>query len=149
LWTSPAISTLTSDADYPLFSFQNPAGTAALPGKTLYITGVRVGQSVASVTAATNPIFLSYIVTVEASAATTSTSDAATTVSGKSTVIGGQGFTAGDGAGTMKEGFRMEFTSPLVVPAGRFVNLIVRPFGTVTGNTLVVHGSVAFNGYFE
>jgi len=149
LWTSPAISTLASDADYPLFSFQNPTGSAAVPGKTLYITGVRVGESFASVAAASNPIFLSYIVTVEASAATTSTGDAATTVSGKSTVIGGQGFTAGDGAGTMKEGFDMSFLSPLVVPAGKYLNLIVRPFGTVTGNTLVVRGSVAFNGYFE
>jgi len=149
LWTSPAISTLASDADYPLFSFQNPAGSASVPGKTLYVTGVRVGESFASAAAASNPIFLSYIVTVEASAATTSTGDAATTVSGKSIVIGGQGFTAGDGAGTMKEGFGMDFHSPLVVPAGRFVNLIVRPFGTVTGNTLVVRGSVAFNGYFE
>jgi hypothetical protein len=49
----------------------------------------------------------------------------------------------------MKEGFNMNFYSPLVVPAGKFVNLIVRPSGTVTGNTLVVRGSVAFNGYFE
>ena len=149
LWTSPAISTLTSDADYPVFAFLNPVGTAAVSGKTLYVTGVRVGESFASVGAAANSIFLSYIVTAEASAANTTTGDAATTVSGKSTVIGGQGFTAGDGVGTMKEGFRMDFHSPLVVPAGKYLNLIVRPFGTVTGNTLVVRGSVAFNGYFE
>ena len=149
LWTSPAISTLTTEADYPVFAFLNPVGTAAVPGKTLYVTGVRIGESVASVAAATNPIFLSYIVTAEASAANTTTGDAATTVSGKSIVIGGQGFTAGDTAGTMKEGFGMDFHSPLVVPAGKYLNLIVRPFGTVTSNTLVVRGSVAFNGYFE
>ena len=149
LWTSPAISTLTTEADYPVFAFLNPVGTAAVPGKTLYITGVRIGESFASVGASTNPIFLSYIVTVEASAAATTTADAATTNSGKSIVIGGQGFTAGDGVGTMKEGFQMDFNSPLVVPAGKYVTLIVRLFGTVTSNTLVVRGSVAFNGYFE
>jgi hypothetical protein len=149
LWTSPAISTLTTEADYPVFAFLNPVGTAALPGKTLYVTGVRVGESFASVGATANSIFLSYIVTAEASAANTATNDAATTTSGKSIVIGGQGFTAGDGVGTMKGGFGMEFTSPLVVPAGKYLNLIVRPFGTVTSNTLVVRGSVAFNGYFE
>jgi hypothetical protein len=99
--------------------------------------------------ASTNPIFLSYIVTAEASAANTATNDAATTVSGKSIVIGGQGFTAGDVVGTTKDGFGMDFNSPLVVPAGKYLNLIVRPFGTVTSNTLVVRGSVAFNGYFE
>ena len=149
LWTSPAISTLSSDADYPVFSFQNPTGSAATSGKTLYITGVRIGESFASAAASTNPIFLSYIVTVEASASATNTGDAATTTSGKSIVIGGQGFTAGDGVGSMKEGFEMTFHSPLVVPAGKYVNLIVRPFGTVTSNTLVVRGSVSFNGYFE
>jgi hypothetical protein len=41
IWVSPAISTLTTAADYPVFSYLNPAGTATLPGKTLYITGVR------------------------------------------------------------------------------------------------------------
>ena len=64
-------------------------------------------------------------------------------------MIGGQGFTAGDDVGSMKEGFEMTFHSLLVVPAGKYVNLIVRPFGTVTSNTLVVRGSVSFNGYFE
>ena len=149
LWTSPAISTLTTEADYPVFAFGNTTGTATIPGKTLYITGVRIGDSFASVAASTNPIFLSYIVTVEASAAATTTADAATTTSGKSIVIGGQGFAAGDGVGTMKKGFKMDFDSPLVVPAGKYVTLIVRLFGTVTSNTLVVRGSVSFNGYYE
>jgi hypothetical protein len=149
LWTSPAISTLTSDADYPVFAFQNPIGTAARPGKTLYITGVRIGDTVPSVGASTNPIFISYIVTVGSSASATNTSDSATTVSGKSIVIGGHGFLATDAAGAHKPGFNMEFTSPLVIPAGHFINLIVRPFGTVTGNTLVLRGSVSFDGYFE
>jgi hypothetical protein len=149
LWTSPAISTLTTEADYPVFAFLNPVGTAALPGKTLYVTGVRIGESFASVGAAANSIFLSYIVTAESSAAATTTGDAATTTSGKSIVIGGHGFAASDGVGTMKEGFQMDFHSPLVVPAGKYLNLIVRPSGTVTSNTLVVRGSVAFNGYWE
>jgi hypothetical protein len=149
LWTSPAISTLATEADYPVFAFLNPVGTAALPGKTLYVTGARIGESFASVGATANSIFLSYIVTAESSAAATTTGDAATTTSGKSIVIGGHGFAASDGVGTMKEGFQMHFNSPLVVPAGKYLNLIVRPSGTVTSNTLVVRGSVAFNGYFE
>ena len=48
---TPAISTLTSEADYPVFSYLNPAGTASLPGKTLYITGIRVGECVAQAAA--------------------------------------------------------------------------------------------------
>jgi hypothetical protein len=149
LWTSPAISTLASDRDYPVFAFQNPAGSATRPGKTLYITGVRIGDTVPSVAASTNPIFISYIVTVGSSAAATNTGDAATTVSGKSIVIGGHGFLETEAAGSHKPGFSMSFESPLMVPAGHFISLIVRPFGTVTGNTMVLRGSVFFNGYFE
>ena len=149
LWTSPAISTITTEADYPIFAYLNPAGTATLPGKTLYVTGIRIGDTSVATVAATNPIFLSYIVMAEASSATTSTADAATTTSGKSTVIGGHGFGASDPVGTMKPGFTMDFNSPLVVPAGKYLTVVVRLFGTVTSNTLVVTGSVAVNGYFE
>lgn len=148
LWTSPAISTLSSDADYPVFSFLNPVGTAAIPGKTLYITGVRIGEAFVSVAASTSAFFLSYIVMVEGSAAAPNTTDSATTVSNKSITIGGHGFGA-DGIGVMKEGFDMTFSSPLVIPAGRYIQLIVRPFGTVAGNSAVLRGSVSFTGYFE
>jgi hypothetical protein len=149
LWTSPAMSTLTSDADYPVFAFLNPAGTAALPGKTLYVTGVRVGEAYVSAAASTNAMFLSYILMVGASASTTSTADAATTVSGKSITIGGHGFTSTQAVGDYKPGFEMRFDSPLMIPAGHYFIFVVRPFGTVTLNTLVVTSSLAVNGYFE
>jgi hypothetical protein len=153
LWTSPAMNALAPDADYPVFSYLNPFGTAALPGKTLYITGIRIGDTyVTTAPGASSNIFLSYIVTVESSAAATSTADSATTVSGKSTVLGGHGFgnSSTDPVGTMKPGFEMRFESPLMVPAGLRCNIIVRPFASTTaGNTLVVTGSVAINGYFE
>jgi hypothetical protein len=149
LWTSPAMSTLTSDADYPVFAFLNPAGSATLPGKTLYITGVRVGEAYVSAAASTNAMFLSYILMVGSSAAATSTADAATTVSGKSITIGGHGFIATEVVGNYKAGFEMRFDSPLMIPAGHFLHFVVRPFGTVTLNTLVVTCSLAVNGYFE
>ena len=143
------MSTLASDADYPVFAFLNPAGTAALPGKTLYVTGVRVGEAYVSAAASTNAMFLSYILMVGASSATTSTADAATTVSGKSIAIGGHGFTSTEAVGNYKAGFEMRFDSPLMVPAGHYFVFVVRPFGTVTSNTLVVTSSLAVNGYFE
>ena len=147
LWTSTPMQNTNTDSDYPIFAYQNPTGTATLPGKTLYVTGIRIGDTSVAIAATTNPIFLSYIVMVEASSATTSTADAATTTSGKSTVIGGHGFGASDPVGTMKPGFTMDFTSPLVVPSGKYLTVVVRTFGST--NTLVVTGSVAINGYFE
>jgi hypothetical protein len=149
LWTSPAISTLASDADYPVFAFQNPTGTATLPGKTLYITGIRVGEAYVSAAASTNSILLSYIVMVGSSAVATSTADAATTVSGKSITVGGHGFLSTEVVGNYKPGFEVRFDSPLMIPAGHYFTFVVRPFGTVTSNTLVVTSSLAVNGYFE
>lgn len=149
LWTSPAISTLASDADYPVFAFLNPAGTAILPGKTLYVTGIRVGEAYVSAAASTNAIFLSYILMVGSSAVATNTADAATSVSGKSITIGGHGFTPTEAVGNYKPGFEMRFDSPLMVPAGTYFHFVVRPFGTVASNTLVVTSSLAVNGYFE
>ena len=149
LWTSPAMSTLASDADYPVFAYLNPAGTAALPGKTLYVTGVRVGEAYVSAAASTNAMFLSYIIMVGNSAAGTATADAATTVAGKSLTIGGHAFTPTEAVGNYKAGFEMRFDSPLMVPAGHYFHFIVRPFGTVASNTLVVTSSLAVNGYFE
>ena len=149
LWTSSALSTLASDVDYPLFAYLNPIGTATLPGKTLYVTGVRMGETNITTAPGSTGAFFSYIVQVENSAAATSTTDGATTTSGKATVIGGQGFAPNDPVGTMKPGFEMLFNPPLVVPAGKYCTVVARPFGTIGGGTLVVTGSVGFNGYFE
>ena len=149
LWTSPAMSSLASDADYPVFAFLNPAGTAALPGKTLYVTGVRVGEAYVAAAASTNAMLLSYILMVGSSASATNTADAATTVSGKSIAIGGHGFTPTEIIGNYKPGFEVRFDSPLMIPAGHYFHFVVRPFGTVTSNTLVVTSSLAVNGYFE
>jgi hypothetical protein len=149
LWTSPAMSTLTTEADYPIFSYLNPVGTAVLPGKTLYVTGIRVGETSATVAAAAGGMFLSYIAMPEASASATNTADAATTTSGKSIVLGGQGFASTDVAGTMKPGFEISFPSPIAIPTGKYLHIVVRPAGTIALNTLVVTGSVAVNGYHE
>ena len=149
LWTSPAMSTLTSDADYPVFAFQNPAGTATLPGKTLYITGIRVGEAYVSAAASTNAILLSYIIMVGNSASATNTTDASATVSGKSITVGGHGFTSTEAVGNCKPGFEVSFDSPLMIPTGHYFHFVVRPFGTVASNTLVVTSSLAVNGYFE
>ena len=146
---TPAISTLTSDADYPVFAYQVPAGTAALPGKTLYITSIRVGEGYASAAASTNAIQLTYIVTVGGTSATTSTADATTTVAPRALVVGSHGFLATGVTGTISPGFEVTFPTPLVCPAGTFFTFVCRPFGTVTSNTLVVSSSLSVNGYFE
>ena len=149
-WVSPAISTLATEVDYPVFSFANPAGTATLPGKTLYITGVKWGKTVAGAAASTNSINLNYIVGVGGTSSATTQTEAAAIVAARGTVLDTIPFKATAVVGDFVEGGNMDFTeSPLVVPPGCFLVFVVRPFGTVTSNTLTLLGSVAFIGYFE
>ena len=148
-WISPAISTLTSEADYPVFSYLNPAGTNAIPGKTLYITGVNLGRTIAAAAASTNGIMLCYALGIGGTASATNTSDAATTVAPRIYTLDSCYFTSSAAVGTMVEGRSIQFGTPLVIPPGCYLQFIVRPVGTVASNTLTVTGSVGFNGYFE
>ena len=149
LWTSPAISTLTSEADYPVFSYQNPVGTATLPGKVLYITGVRVGETAVVAAASTNAITLSFALGVGGTSSATTQTEAAAVVASRIIPLGQIAFAATAAAGDYKPGFEIRFDSPLVIYPGHFMTFIVRPFGTVTSNTLTVTGLLNVNGHFE
>jgi hypothetical protein len=149
-WLSPAISTLTSEADYPVFSYLNPAGTSQIPGKTLYITGVDYGNTVATVAASTNSINLNYIVGVGGTTSATNQTEAATVVATRGLVVDTIPFKATAAVGDYVPGGSIDFSqAPLAVQPGCYIQWIVRPFGTVTSNTLVVAGSVVFKGYHE
>jgi hypothetical protein len=146
---TPAISTLTSESDYPVFSYLNPVGTNALPGKTLYVTGVYI-DSVASVAASTNIITLFWALGVGSTAASFATADAAATVGPRIIPIGVQGFTATFAAGQSAERVGIDMShAPAVIPPGTYLHIVCRPVGTVTSNTLVLHGSATVVGYFE
>lgn len=149
-WISPAISTLTSEADYPVFSYLNPAGTAAIPGKTLYITGINIGQTVATAAASTNGILLCYAAGVGSTSPNTTATEGAAIVAARIVALDQVYFKLGAVVGDTQPGKNIDFSSgPLVVPAGCYFTFIVRPVGTVTSNTLVVQGMVQPVGYFE
>jgi hypothetical protein len=150
LWNSTVLGSISSDFDYPLFTYLNPVAGPNVSAKTLYITSVRIGESSITAAPGSTGAFFSYIVQVENSAVATSTADAATTTSGKATVIGGQGFAPSEPLGTMKPGFEMTFNPPLVVSPNKYFTVIARPFGGLfTGGLLTVTGSVGVNGYWE
>lgn len=150
MFTSPAISTLTTDADYPVFSYQNPAGTATLPGKTLYITGCRVSEQMARAAASTNVIFLHMALGVGGTTSATTASEAATVVAARLIPIGSTFWPSTAAVGDTKGGWVLDFSAaPLAVYPGHFLTFIVRPSGTVASNTLTIFGMVSFTGYHE
>lgn len=146
---TPAISTLTSETDYPVFSYLNPAGSATLPGKTLYITNIFIDASVNTV-AATNAITLFWAAAGGSTAASFATADGDATVAPRIVPVGLSAFIATAAVGVSAERASVDLShAPLIVPPGTYFHLVCRPVGTVASNTLVVHGLCGVIGYFE
>jgi hypothetical protein len=139
-----------ADVHYPLFAYLNPAGTAAIPGRDLVITAIRIGETVASAVLGATYTQLEWIVGVGSSAASLLTGDSVgppTTTSPKRQNIGSQSFLALAPAGTVAPGFDVPLDTPLVVPPGSYLHIILSFFGNAATGTL--RGSVFVNGFFE
>lgn len=144
-------ATATAETDYLLFAYQNPAGTNILPGKNLYVTGIRVGETfVTGAAVATTATILQYAVGVGGSAASLATTDSVSNIKPKVVPLGGQSFAIGAAIGAKEPGFQVDFSAaPLVVHAGMFLALSVRvPVGTATASN-AFRGSMTVIGYFE
>ena len=140
-----------ADVHYPLFSYLNPAGTVAIPGKDLVIRGIRVGETVVSAVLGATYTQIEWLAGFGSSAATLATVDGVgppTTVSPKRIHLGSQGFLALAPAGTTSPGFFVDFgDAPQVVPPGSYLHIIVSFFGNAATGTL--RGSVTPIGYYE
>ena len=145
---TPAMSGLVSESDYPVFAYLNPAGTNALPGKTLYVTGINIDSN-AVTAAAVAPTSLFWAAGVGSTAAATTTADSVTTSSPKIVPLGIHSYLVTAAAGTPAESIIFDASSPLVVPPGTYFHVICRPVTTVAANTLSVQGIVSINGFFE
>ena len=149
-FVTAAASTLTTDADYPIFSYLNPAGTATLPGKTLYITNVIVGELIAFAAASTNTLITMFAVGIGSTSSATTATEAATVVAARLIPVGQVFWPSTAAVGDTKGGWMLDFSAaPLVCPPGTYVQLIMRPTGTVTSNTLQLRGLASFIGYHE
>lgn len=150
MYTTPAISTLATDADYPVFSYLNPAGSATAPGKTLYITGVRVSEVMAKTAASTNTCVSYFALGIGSTSSATTATEGAAIVAARIIPVGMAFWPSTAAIGDTKGGWTLDFSqAPLVAPANTYVQFIFRPSGTVTSNTLTLHGMVTFTGYFE
>lgn len=163
--TAPATNTLgglfllnatitASEADYPLFAWLNPAGTAAIPGKNYICTGVRINEAWVASAFTGGPIVLNYAIgwgSTASSLATTETASftSVTTKIARKEPLGAQSFAATAAAATLAPGFSVDFSmAPKVIYPGQYLHIILRCVGTnVTVGS--VRGAVAVMGYFE
>jgi hypothetical protein len=165
--TAPATNTLgglfllpvaitPAASDYPLFAWQNPAGTAAIPGKVFVCTGVIIGDLSVTTALTGGPLLLQWAIGYGSTASTLATTESTTFTAGGTTKIarkiplGAQALAATAAVGAISPGFQRDFSSaPLPINPGEFLHIILRiPGGTAT-TAGAPRGSVAVLGYFR
>lgn len=136
-----------AETDYALFAFQVPLGTNALPGRSLRLTNIRIGEVVNEVVAvATAPTVLQWTIACGASAVSLATADGSATTSPKRKSLGSQAFAIADPVGAIKPGFDSDLE--MVVHPGCFVHVIVKiPQGAATA-TETFRGTVGIEGHY-
>jgi len=147
-FTVPATA---AETDFIMFGYQNPAGSATLPGKTLYITGVRIGEAVVTTILSAHYHYLQWGIGANAAALTLATvSDTAILTAYRRVTLGGQGFLASAALGQTAPGFQVDLSSaPLICAPGNYVSVIMRDISNAATATGAIRGNVTIIGYFE
>jgi hypothetical protein len=147
-FTVPATA---AETDFIMFGYQNPAGSATLPGKTLYITAVRIGEAVVTTILSAHYHYLQWGIGANAAALTLATvSDTAIATAYRRVTLGGQGFLASAALGQTAPGFQVDLSSaPLICAPGNYVSVIMRDISNAATATGAIRGNVTIIGYFE
>jgi len=145
-----ALPTLTAGTDGIVCSYLVPAGTSAIPGKSLYITGIKVHGAVTTVLAG-GPVLYAYSLSYGGNVLSLATVEAnGVTKAPRRIALGFETFAATAAAGTVGSpgGCYMKFDSPVVVHPGEYAQIVAKNLGTVT-STGVITFLVTFDGYME
>jgi hypothetical protein len=138
-----------AETDYVLFGFQNPAGTATVPGAQLHITGIRISSINTGAAVATTATVLEWAAAVGSTAVSLATAQSATAKAPCRTALGCQGFIVGAAIGTAANDIDHQFLTPLVCNPAEFLQIIMRtPIGTATASQ-VIRGTVDIDGYYD
>lgn len=140
-------ATLAAATDGILFGYQVPAGTAALPGRSLVIRGVYI-QSAVSTALTAGGFAKHYALAYGSTAATLATAaDTAVVKAPRRIPLGTQGVVATAAAGTELSPVSRDFTTPVIVAPGEYVEVITRHTGTVASAGVISH-TVSFDAYW-
>jgi len=132
-----------------IFAYLNPAGTAAVAGKNLYITGIAIYAVNAGATVAGTPTVYQWLLGYNSTAVTLATGEAATTNIARFLPLGIMSWTVGQLAGQQANPIVVSFSTPIPVWSGHYLHILQRVLvGTATASQLTI-GSVLINGYWE
>lgn len=144
------INGLAAGTDFIISSYQVPVATAVIPGKTLYLTGVRVSAvntgAANGLGATTYALALAYGHT----SVSLATAEAATTKAPRRIPIGVQSLDAAAIIGAVaKNDITYDFNTPIVVQQSEFVQVIMRLVANNSAASQALNFYISFNGYFE
>jgi len=148
-----ALPTLAANTDGIVCSYQNPAGSTSVQGRTLMITGVRI-QSIITTVLVGGPLYWFYSLAyghTSVSMATTETTSftSPSTKAPRRIPLGMETIAATAAVGTLGSaaGVYMPFNSPISVNPGEFVAICAKNIGTVTSSGVCTF-LVTFDGYW-
>lgn len=145
-----ATPTLAAGTDGIVSSYQVPVGTSAIPGKSLYVTGVKVHGAV-TLGLTGGPVLYAYSVSYGNTAVSLATAEnIGVAKAPRRIALGFETFAATAAAGVMgsQGGCYMKFDSPIVVQPGEFIQIVAKNLGTVTSAGTITF-LVTFDGYME
>jgi hypothetical protein len=139
--------TLAAGTDGIISSYQNPAGTTALPGRNLVIYGVKIDGLVT--TAFTGgPVYYAWSLAYGHTAVSLATAEAATTKAARRIPLGIQTYVVTAPVGTLGQTIQVRFQNPIVVQPGEFVQTVAKNLGTVTSAGVIVN-LISFDAKWE
>ncbi len=142
------LPTLAVGGDGILSSYLNPLGTSVLPGKTLYITGIRIDSVVTSALTG-GAVIYALSLAYGHTAVSLATTESATTKAPRRVPVGLQVFDANAAQGARAEAIVYDLSaSPISVSPGEYLQLAARNLGVVTSAGVVTFVS-SFTGYWE
>ena len=144
-----ALPTLAAGTDGIVCSYLNPLPTSAIPGKTLYIKGVRV-QAVVTTVLVGGPVIYEYQLAYGHTAVSLATTESATTKAPRRIGIGIEPFAAAAAVGTVgsQGGQYLPLPSAVAVHPGEYAQVTAKNVGTVTTSGVIMF-LISFDTYFE
>jgi hypothetical protein len=148
-WQFAAVASSEQDNDF--FGFSVQTNTVAHPGKSFYITNIRIDAVNTGAASATTATVIQWSIAVGSTGVSLATADAAGTKSPRRLAIGIQTLPITGAIGQQFNNSPLEqaLDSPLVVAPGEWFHVIMKQWlGSATASQ-IYRGTVTINGYWE
>lgn len=144
------INALAVTTDFIIQSYQVPLGTAVIPGRSLFVTGIRVSAVNTVVANGANPTTWALACAYGHTAVSLATTETATTKAPRRFPLGVQTLPATAPVGTTAtDGINTSFVSPIMVQPGEFIQTILRFVSNNSAATEAINFYIHIEGYFE